>query len=52
MKCKHCGFDPEWDSLQAEGAPCGVDGCHVFTCCMDAWREHIKKAHVTYNPDE
>ncbi len=51
MKCKSCGFDPECDSLVAEGAPCGVDGCHMFTCCMKAWRNHIAKAHPTYDVD-
>lgn len=51
MKCESCGFDPKWDSLSAEGAPCGVDRCTVFTCCQVAWREHIKKAHPTYDVD-
>lgn len=44
-KCKHCGFDPMEGSLYAEGAPCGIDGCLVFTCCMKSWDEHVKKHH-------
>ena len=51
-KCKYCGFDPEEESLYAIGAPCGYKGCLTFSCCMDAWREHVKKAHPEYNPDE
>lgn len=47
-RCKYCGFDSRGDSIYAEGAPCGVNGCLVFTCCMDTWAEHCKKAHSIY----
>ena len=45
MKCKFCGFDSEEDSLYAEGAPCGYHGCLTFTCCQEAWMEHMRGAH-------
>lgn len=48
VKCKDCGFDSEEDSLFAEGAPCGVDGCHTYTCCTETWIEHCKKTHPHY----
>lgn len=43
--CEFCGFDSEADSLVAEGAPCGIDGCPVFHCCYKAWLKHAKKFH-------
>ena len=48
MKCKFCGFDSEESSLAAEGAPCGVNGCHEFTCCQESWKEHCKISHPEY----
>ena len=48
-KCKFCGFDSEADSIYAEGAPCGVDGCLVFTCCELSWQEHCKISHPKYS---
>ena len=47
-KCSNCGFDPEYDSLAAEGAPCGVDGCYSLTCCQKTWKEHCKRVHPDY----
>jgi len=46
--CSNCHFDPEWDSLVAEGAPCGVYGCMSFTCCNKTWIEHCKRCHHGY----
>ena len=43
--CKFCGFDSEADSLVAEGAPCGVDGCPILMCCYEKWKEHKKLYH-------
>jgi hypothetical protein len=47
-KCKYCGFDSEEDSIVAEGAPCGTDGCMVYTCCEKTWKQHCKKMHPEY----
>ena len=44
-RCKHCGFSSEDEFLSMIGAPCGYDGCPVFTCCIEAWKEHMKEVH-------
>ena len=43
--CEYCGFDSDVDSVRAEGAPCGIDGCPIFTCCMKKWEEHKELCH-------
>lgn len=40
MICEYCGFDNEDGSLYAEGSPCGINGCPIFTCCFEKWEEH------------
>ena len=47
-KCSNCGFDSESHSIYAEGAPCGVDGCLVMTCCKESWKKHVKQTHPEY----
>jgi hypothetical protein len=51
-KCKNCNFDSDVDSIVAEGSPCGVDGCLVYTCCNKTWKEHCKKMHKKYYEEE
>jgi hypothetical protein len=46
--CSNCHFDPESDSIYAEGAPCGVDGCMSYTCCDKTWKAHCKRVHKEY----
>ena len=43
--CKFCGFDDVLDSLIGEGAPCGIDGCSILTCCYEAWVVHKRFCH-------
>jgi hypothetical protein len=54
-KCSNCGFDPDGDSLVAEGAPCGVtengSTCLSYTCCDKTWKEHCKRRHRKYYND-
>lgn len=45
LSCKYCGFNPRDGSLHIEGAPCGYKGCTIFTCCYDAWKEHMEEYH-------
>ena len=45
MKCKHCGFDTQEESIRLMGAPCGYNGCMTFLCCMDAYKEHMNEYH-------
>ena len=50
--CKYCGFDSSEESIHAEGAPCGVDGCLVFSCCNGSWKDHCRIAHKKYAREE
>lgn len=45
MKCKYCGFDSDEESVRVVGAPCGIDECPTFTCCMEAWKKHKELCH-------
>lgn len=43
--CEYCGFDSDADSMIAEGASCGVNGCLILSCCHEQWIKHAKKYH-------
>lgn len=50
--CKFCGFDSEADSLVAEGAPCGIDGCSMLICCHEQWLIHKNTHHKRRNKND
>lgn len=45
MKCKYCGYDSDYESIKMVGAPCGFNGCMIFTCCQESWKTHMKDYH-------
>jgi len=48
--CPYCHI--MWFELTSEGAPCGIDNCMIFTCCDQAWKDHIAKCHPNYGEEE
>lgn len=48
-KCEFCGFDDTEESIRVAGAPCGIDDCPLFFCCMKRWEKHKKVYHNKEN---